>query len=200
MHAGNCHGQDELRGSEENLYHRPRHLAVLLAALRGDADLAPKLAAGPIALLGHSMGGYTALAAAGAQPWSLGSESRHAVSVPHLRAVAAILLLAPAVAKFEPVGALAALQAPVLALTAEHDELTPAGQTETLLRRELGGRGLLRYQQIAGAGHFSFMSPYGSAGTRVDYPPAQDPPGFDRAAFQPVLQEYVLDFLRRVWT
>jgi len=43
---------------------------------------------------------------------------------------------------------------------------------------------------VQGAGHFSLLSVF---------PPSQDPPGFDRASYQPRLFADVTDFLRRVF-
>jgi hypothetical protein len=34
--------------------------------------------------------------------------------------------------------------------------------------------------------------------TRPNFPPSQDPDGFDRAAFQPILYAEILSFLRSV--
>ena len=48
--------------------------------------------------------------------------------------------------------------------------------------------------EVANAGHFSLQTPYPAALAGI--PPASDPPGFDRAAYQPVLYRDVTAFLR----
>ena len=42
--------------------------------------------------------------------------------------------------------------------------------------------------EVAGAGHFSFSTPFPPELTRPDFPPSQDPPGFDRAAYHATLR------------
>lgn len=41
------------------------------------------------------------------------------------------------------------------------------------------------------------MSPFPDAMMRPDFPPAHDPPGFDRTLFQPILSREIAGFLRR---
>ena len=48
--------------------------------------------------------------------------------------------------------------------------------------------------EVPGAAHFSFQTPYPPALAAI--PPAQDPPGFDRAAYQPILHADITAFLR----
>ena len=54
----------------------------------------------------------------------------------------------------------------------------------------------LDYQAVPGAGHFAFMSPFPPAMVSPAFRPSQDPPGFDRAAYQSHLREEVLAFVR----
>jgi hypothetical protein len=51
---------------------------------------------------------------------------------------------------------------------------------------------------VPGAGHFAFVSPFPPEMVRPGFLPSQDPPGFDRAAYQPVLNGEILGFLRGV--
>jgi hypothetical protein len=49
---------------------------------------------------------------------------------------------------------------------------------------------------VPGSNHFSFQTPFPPVMTSPAYPPSQDPPGFDRQAYQPLLHAEVLTFLR----
>ena len=109
--------------------------------------------------------------------------------------VRALVLLAPAVFWFAPPASLAHIRIPILMFSGEHDDITPAGQAEIV--RDGVAEGMLEHRVIQGAGHFSFQSVFPLALTRPDFAPSQDPPGFDRAAFQPVLHAEIAAFLRR---
>lgn len=50
---------------------------------------------------------------------------------------------------------------------------------------------------VSGAVHYAFVSPFPAGMAAEVGAPAQDPPGFDRAAFQRRLQREVLAFLQR---
>lgn len=67
QHPGNCRGDDGLAGTLENLVNRPRHVRLVIDAAFADAALGPRLGPG-VAVVGHSLGGYTALAVAGGEP------------------------------------------------------------------------------------------------------------------------------------
>ncbi len=49
---------------------------------------------------------------------------------------------------------------------------------------------------VPGAGHLSFQSPFPPALAGASFPPSQDPPGFDRVAYQAQRCDEVLAFLR----
>ena len=65
------------------------------------------------------------------------------------------------------------------------------------MRRGVADAGLVDYAIVADAGHFSFMSPFPASMNRPDFPPSHDPPGFDRTAFQPILERDIVEFLRQ---
>jgi hypothetical protein len=56
---------------------------------------------------------------------------------------------------------------------------------------------LVDHEIVPGAGHFSFMSAFPPHMTRPDFPPSQDPPGFDRLTLQPTLHRDVQNFFER---
>lgn len=67
-HPGDNRNDRSLAGTVVNLEGRPRHLRQLADWAFANRTLGPALWSGGIAIVGHSMGGYTALAAAGGQP------------------------------------------------------------------------------------------------------------------------------------
>jgi predicted dienelactone hydrolase len=184
-HPGDNRDDRSLFGTVANLEQRPRHLRQVIDAL----------GAARVAVIGHSMGGYTALAVAGGRPVALPSETAdgraHPVSVVRDPRVRALVLLAPATAWFMGPGALDGVDVPVQLWTGELDAMAPEGFTQIVLRGVAG----VDHRRIPNAGHFAFVSPFPPAMTSPSFPPSQDPPGFDRAAFQPVLHAAIADFL-----
>jgi predicted dienelactone hydrolase len=198
-HPGNNRSDNSLANTAANLENRPRHVRLVLDAIFEDAELGKRLSAGGVGVIGHSMGGYTALAMAGGRPSSFPNESpdgqARAIPVVHDPRVRALVLLAPASPWFMAEGALAGVEIPILMRTAEHDEHTLAMHAEIILRG-VPHPGRIDHRVVPNAGHFSFQSPFPPAMTRPEFPPSQDPAGFDRAAFQPVLHAEILAFLR----
>ncbi len=199
-HPGNSRNDDRLAGTIANLENRPRHATRVVDAALGDPRVGPSIAAGGFALIGHSMGGYTALAVAGGRPWALPHETpggaARRVEVEHDPRVRALVLLAPATPWFVPDGSLSRVEVPILLLTAEHDPHTPAFHG-SLVERSVRDPAAVDAKVVAGAGHFAFMSPFPEGMIRKAFLPSQDPPGFDRALYQTVLQTEVLAFLQR---
>jgi predicted dienelactone hydrolase len=190
-HQGNSLGDNELENSTQNLLQRPRQLLAVLDAVMAEETLRGALSDDPVIAMGHSMGGYTVLSVAGGQPWS---RDREKLAVPHDPRIGALVLMAPACGPFLAPGALAAVTAPILALTAEHDPLTPDGQ----IRAALAGvpdPASVTIRTIPNAGHFSFLSPFPRQMQHADFAPAQDPSGFDRKQFHQWFPGLVLDWM-----
>ena len=189
-HPGNNRKDDRLKDTKQNLEDRPRHIGLLI-----DLLLEKRLVdARRIAVIGHSLGGYTALALAGGQGWTRDGQPLSVKADPR---VGALVLLAPAAFWFMAPGALRAVTVPILMLQGENDRLTPAAQGEVILSG-VASRSQVESRTVKGAGHFSFISPYPPALRRPDFPPANDPEGFDREAFHASYPQEVLAFLERV--
>lgn len=124
------------------------------------------------------MGGYTALAMAGGQP---SMEDRQPIDVTPAPMVKALMLLAPATARFKSPGALRRVDVPILRLPAERDPCTPRRHADVVGDGVLE-RGQLVARVVANARHFSYL-------------PEQDPEGFDREAFHARLPAEAGDFL-----
>lgn len=184
-HPGNKKGDDTLAHTAVNLVNRPRHLRLVLDALDAKRCV----------VIGHSLGGYTALAIAGGEPMALPDQMPDGKAAPllveHDARVAGCILLTPAIPWFMAPGALADVSVPVLALVGEKDDAAPPFFTQKIL----GGIPHADLRVIPGAGHFPFFWPLPQALVAAKLPPAMDPPGFDRAAYQPTLHADVLAFL-----
>ena len=119
----------------------------------------------------------------------------HPVRVIPDNRVRSLVLLAPATFWFLP-ESLKEVRVPILMRTGERDELTPALHAEAVIRGVFDPS-LVEHKEIPGAGHFSFMSKFPPEMTRPDFPPSQDPEGFDREDIQPGLFSDIVDFLKR---
>lgn len=196
-HPGNNRLDNSLDRTIANLENRPRHVRLVLDALFADPIFTARLSSGGVAVIGHSIGGYTALALAGGRP-TTGPYEREGPGLP-VRVVAdprvrALVLFAPACGWFWPDRALADVDVPILLLTAEKDAFA-ADLHVDFVRRGVRDPDKVESRVIPNAGHFSFHSPFPLSMRRADFPPSQDPEGFDRAAFQPALHAEVMSFL-----
>ncbi|MDP3659099.1 hypothetical protein [Phenylobacterium sp.] len=197
-HPGNNRDDNRLAHTAQVLENRPRHIRAAIDAAFADPIVGQRLAAA-VGVIGHSLGGYTALAMAGGKPTAFDHETpdgkQAVVPVTPDPRVKALVLLAPAVAWFAAEGALAEVSIPVLMLTGEKDLSTPQIHGRIVARGLR--RGLLEHREVAGAGHFAFQSPFPPAMRRPGFLPAQDPEGFDRAAFHEQMNADIEAFLRR---
>jgi predicted dienelactone hydrolase len=199
-HPGNNRNDDRLANTLANLENRPRHLRMAIDAAFADGLLGARLAPKGVAVIGHSLGGYTALALAGGHPTSYAHESPdgqpRAIAVERDPRMKALVLLAPATAWFMLDGALSDVDVPILMRAGEKDEHTPAFHAEVVLR---GVRDPARVDHavVPNAGHFAFLTPFPPEMVKPGFLPAQDPAGFDRGAYLPRLYDEVSAFLRR---
>ncbi|MCA9879709.1 MAG: hypothetical protein KC442_18075 [Thermomicrobiales bacterium] len=198
LHPGDNHQDRSAQGTTLTLQRRPRHVQVALTALLADPQLAPVTRGERIGLIGHSLGAYTALALAGGEPRTLPESWPNGASEPipaaHDARVAALVLLAPAAIWFHAPGSLDAVNVPVLMLAGERDVVTPAHHA-ALVAQRLPAATPLHSRIIPGAGHFAFLSVFPPAMQQPDFAPAQDPPRFNRSAFQTELAAEVAAFL-----
>lgn len=195
--------REDLSRSEtfEILSERPRHLTLVADWAFRESPFRENLEeANGMAVIGHSMGGYTGLAAAGGIPMAIPDEAPpegliEAEVVPDAR-IRALVLLSPATAWFLKEGSLARVQVPILVYAAEKDELAPPFFSQ-LVVKGVPDPSRVVYREIENAGHFSFLSPFPEEMRVPCFPPAHDPEGFDREAFQVELSQEILRFLRQ---
>lgn len=203
-HPGNNRLDNQFMGKPENLKFRPLHLQLAADTLFADPQLAARLQPNRFAVIGHSMGGYSALALAGGQPWYPPEAFKpdappdqppaRPVAVVHDSRLQALVLLAPATVWFIPEGALAGVDLAILMLSAEHDPYTPAFHNEIVLKG-VANSARVQSRVVANAGHFSFLSPFPPKIKNAGSLPTQDPPGFDREAFHEQLKQEILVYL-----
>ena len=191
-HPGDSRRDGRLAGTAEILALRPRHIRAVLDSLAADHGVQHGVERA--AIIGHSMGGYTALAVAGGKPMALPNQTPDGIAKPVDVArdarVKCAVLLAPAIPWFMAPGALANVDVPVMVRVGEHDHDAPPFFVEPIVK----GVKQLDYAVVPGAGHFAFFYPVPPALQRL--PPGQDPAGFDRAAYQPQLYHEVEAFVR----
>ncbi len=194
-HFGNNTGDNFLEGSTRNLELRPRHISLCIDMIAENTLLKGAVLTDQVAVIGHSIGGYTALAVAGGQAWSV---TRRRVATVMDERVRGLVLMAPSTACFTPEGSLANVTVPMLVYEAEHDPFTPPDHAARVLE-QVRDRTRVTYHKVKGAGHFSFLSPFPDTMVSPDFPPSQDPDGFDRVAFQQRLSGEVAAFLDGVF-
>ncbi len=190
-HPGNNRNNNELEGTHENLVNRPRHVRLTMDAVFSDALFKACVQPDNVAIIGHSIGGYTALAVAGGTPWS---ETRQRVDVVADPRVRALVLLAPATPWFLPNDSLRNVNVPILMLVAEHDPFTPRWHADVVLEG-VPDRTLVTFRVVENAGHFSFLSPFPPKLKNAGFLPSTDPEGFDREKFHTSLPGEVLEYL-----
>ncbi|MFD2170504.1 alpha/beta hydrolase family protein [Tumebacillus lipolyticus] len=198
-HLYNNRDDNRLEGTVQNLEYRPRHLRLAIDWFFEHEGFSRKIIPEAVSVIGHSLGGYTALAAAGGIPTSFPQESSDGQSriievVPDHR-IKSLVLLAPASVWFRAEGALRAVNLPILMLDAENDPYTPPFHAQIIIGG-VADPNKIQYTTVENAGHFSFLSPFPKSMITPSFPPSQDPPGFDREQFHQRLKAEVLHFLR----
>jgi predicted dienelactone hydrolase len=198
---------------------RPRQVSRVIDAVLEDRELGSHIQRERIGVVGHSNGGYTALAVAGAKPdphaaivhcqkhpddskycSSGGAATREATrrmgDIPDVRdpRVRAIVLVAPNAAGFTD-EALAQVAVPVRVYGAERDDLTLVRYHAERLAKALPPQ--TEYVFVKGAGHFSFMAGFPWALRIVVGEAARNPEGFDRDSMLDVMNPEIVGFFDR---
>src|SRR5215470_3824714 len=197
---------------------RPKQISRVIDAVLGDSALGSHVERERIGVVGHSNGGYTALAVAGARPtpgaegvhcrehpddttfYGIGGAatrkaSREIGQVPELRdvRVRAVVVMAPNAVRFTD-EALAKITVPVLVYAAEKDDLTRVQYHGERLARAVPR---VECVLVKGAGHYSFVTSFPMVLRVIAGEGARDPDGFDRDAFHEVLNREIVEFFNR---
>lgn len=192
-HYGNNRNNNTLENTTENLENRPRHLSLTIDVLLSDNGFKEHIIKSRIGIIGHSMGGYTALALAGGVPRT--KEGTVVKVVPDLR-IKAMVLLAPGTGWF--MNSLEKVTIPILMFTAQHDPITPKWNGEIILNY-VPDKSKVLCIEVENAGHYSFLSPFPEEMKSPNFFPSKDPVGFDREKFHRQLQTDVLEFLNNTF-
>jgi predicted dienelactone hydrolase len=199
VHPFNNSEDNSLRSTAQILALRPKQLSSAIDWFFESPDFAHLLKADAVAVIGHSMGGYTALALAGGKPTSFPTESPDGVSRPvEVKAdqrIKALVLLAPATIWYKSAGSLNQVNTPILMLVGEKDNITPQSLYSKIVINGLPDQSELQFRIVENAGHFSFLSPYPENWIDGEFPSSQDLPGFDRASFHQQMNGEILTFL-----
>ena len=193
-HHGNNRNDNALEDKNENLTLRTKHIQRVIDHILSDPNLSKHIDPTRIAMIGHSLGGATALAVSGAVPWS---KSREKIVVTHDDRVKALVLFAPATAWYHYPASFENISIPILVYSAERDTLTPKWQVD-LIKQNIKNAELVNIKIVPNAGHLSFLAPFPNSMRSPNFLPAQDPEGFDRAAFHETLKAEVLDYFCKV--
>jgi predicted dienelactone hydrolase len=197
-HLGNSRTDSTLAGTAAMLAHRPRHVTLSIDAVLADAAFRDHVRPTEVRVIGHSIGAYTALAVAGALPNAMTPDQPAFAVVPVPvtpdARVRALVLLAPACGWFMVPGALANVRVPILMYSGHQDHVTPLFHAELVLSG-VAHPEQVKHIVVHGAGHHAFQTPFPPSMTRPDFPPSQDPQGFDRAAFHGQMNDEIVAYL-----
>jgi predicted dienelactone hydrolase len=191
-HYGNNRSNNELERGIKNLQYRPRHVSLTIDYLLSVNIFGQSIARDSIAIVGHSFGGYTALALAGGKPWT---QTGQLIVVQNDPRIKALVLMAPAAAFFIPEHSLDKVNIPILLLIAEHDQFTPQKWTADVILQGVPDKSKVTLKTISNAGHFSFISPFPATMKNPNFLPSTDPDEFDREEFHRQLPIDILRFL-----
>lgn len=191
-HAGNNRRENTLQHSPENVVRRVNHLSLTIDAVLTDPLLGAHVDAAAVAAIGHSIGGTAVLAMAGGVPWS---RERVPLDVVPDERVRAVVLLAPATEWYQAPDSLSGVCLPLLVYAGSLDTMTPVWQAE-LVANGVDQSKPATVVIVEGAGHYAFLSPFPTQMNTPTFPPAQDPPGFNREQFHARLAPEIGDFLR----
>jgi predicted dienelactone hydrolase len=188
-HYGNNRNNNTLENTTENLLLRPRHISLTIDYLLQHDFFSQQVEQEKIAVIGHSMGGYTALALAGGIPRTREGE---VIPVSADERVKALVLLAPGAGWFYK--GLDQVTIPILLYSAEHDPVTPRWNADVVLNG-VPDKSDVTFREVKNGGHFSFLSPFPNQLKKPGFLPSTDPEGFDREKFHQELPPEILAFL-----
>ena len=219
LHPKNNYKDNSAEGTIENWINRPKHIKATIDAIVSNSKFSEGVDAKKVAVIGHSAGGYTALAVAGGvadtnylislcKNYSkenqefCGLETEIPVDFVSVKIentrddrVKAIVLMAPVGVLFKSEKALAEVDIPMLLYRAEKDSQLIEPHHSDVIAKNYTHKEKLSYRTIKNAGHYSFITPFpesikGSLGVVTE-----DPEGFDRGGFQKNLSMEITAFL-----
>ena len=217
LHPKNNFKNNEAEGSVENWKNRPQHISASIDAILSNQNISKNLDIDKIAVVGHSAGGYAALAVSGGiadtthiidlclsnsqinEPFcGLVKENKTEkvkIENSHDQRIKAIVLMAPVGILFNSSNSLNMVDIPALLIRAEKDaELIEPYHAE-VIAKNYKNRELLTYCTVPNAGHYSFITPFPESIKSELGVVAEDPDGFDRDTFHELLSSDIVNFL-----
>ncbi|XOB63525.1 alpha/beta hydrolase family protein [Campylobacterota bacterium DY0563] len=220
LHPKNNYLDNSFEGKVENYINRPKQISSSIDKVLSMNSLSTHIDNNKIAVLGHSIGGYTALVVSGAiaKTKDLIDLCKRESSLldPYCKPVferlltqeikisskdtriKAQILMAPVGAVFLSKNSLADVNIPTLLLVPEKDSELSEKYNSKVIKDILEKKGILTYKKISNAGHYSFLTSYPDFLKSKLGIIAQDPEGFDRAAFQKELGKLCATYLKKV--
>ncbi len=217
LHPKNNYKDNTAEGTVRNWANRPKHIKAAIDSLLSHPKLSASIDNKKIAVVGHSAGGYTALATAGGvadagmiaelckndlqldEPFcNMGTESLVKlvkISNQADKRVKAIVMMAPVGILFKSEGALAQVDIPALLLRAEKDGVLTEPYHSEVIAKHYQNKKNLTYRTVSNAGHYSFITPVPDVLKRELGAVAEDPDGFDRAEFHDALGPEIASYL-----
>ncbi|WP_417605740.1 alpha/beta hydrolase family protein [Oceanimonas baumannii] len=220
LHPQNNYMDNVLEGSVTNYTNRPKHITLAIDTLLNTSDLNAYIDSDKIAVLGHSVGGYAAIAAAGGvgdtsslikicrnsplltdpycTPVRDGSMTKAVIKSKKDSRIKAVIIMAPVGVLFSTEGSLNDVDIPVLLLKAEKDKEVTEPYNADVIEKGLPNKQQLISIMIPDAGHYSFLTSFPDFLKPELGLIAEDPDGFNRAEFQEKLGTIIVDYLKEV--
>lgn len=220
LHPQNNHMDNTLEGTVTNYLNRPKHITLAIDKLLGTSGLNAYIDSEKIVVLGHSVGGYAAVAAAGGvantrslieickntplltdpycAPVRDGSLTQTIIKGTKDPRIKAIIIMAPVGILFSTEGSLNNVDIPVLLLKAEKDEEVTEPYNADVIEKSLPNKEKLTSIMVSNAGHYSFLTSFPDFIKPELGLIAEDPKGFNRVEFQEKLGVIIVDYLNRV--
>lgn len=220
LHPQNNYMDNSLEGSVTNYTNRPKHITLAIDTLLNASDINTYIDSDKIAVLGHSVGGYAAISAAGGvgdtsslikicrnsplltdpycTPARDGSMTKTVIKSKKDSRIKAIIIMAPVGGLFSTEGSLNDVDIPVLLLKAEKDKEVTEPYNADVIEKGLPNKQQLISIMIPDAGHYSFLTSFPDFLKPELGLIAEDPDGFNRAEFQEKLGAIIVDYLKGV--
>lgn len=220
LHPHNNYLDNTMAGQSENYINRPKNISAAIDKVLAIPNLHAHVDVAKIAVLGHSVGGYTSLVVSGAiaktkpvvelchrfprlnDPYCVavrnGSLNPSTTITSKDSRVKAQVLMAPVGALFLAKHAFDHVKIPTLLLVAGQDEELTEQYNAKVIKEGLEKTGLLTYHVIENAGHYSFLTAYPDAVKAKLGVIAKDPKGFDRVEFQKHIGNQIATYLLHV--
>ncbi|MDP8169789.1 hypothetical protein QJU96_00585 [Pasteurella skyensis] len=209
LHPNNNFRNNSAEGTIQNWKNRPLHIKATINSILSNNKILNHINVDKIGIVGHSAGGYTALAAAGGK-----ADTSHIINLcinnPKInepfcglvkenklpsesilnigdKRIKALVLMAPVGILFKSENALSNINIPTFLLRAEKDQELTEPYQSTVIAQNYKNKELLIDCTVPNAGHYSFITPFPDSIKGELGIIAQDPKGFDRKMFHKVL-------------